>query len=42
VANLVDAMANFSPPSFGQTTLPTEYATALDSTELVLENRTGC
>jgi len=31
VDNLVSAMASLSPPSFGQTTLPTAYQTALGS-----------
>jgi hypothetical protein len=30
VQNLVDAMAAFSPPAPGQTTLPTEYANELN------------
>ena len=30
VANLVDAMASYSPPSAGQTTLPSNEATTLD------------
>ena len=30
VANLVNAMAGLSPPSLGQTTLPTDYATTLE------------
>lgn len=32
VANLVDAMAAFAPPSLGQTTLPEHYRSVLDST----------
>ncbi|HVZ16996.1 MAG TPA: hypothetical protein VG897_07760, partial [Terriglobales bacterium] len=32
VANLVSAMASYSPPSSGQTTLPSGYATALEPT----------
>jgi Ca2+-binding RTX toxin-like protein len=31
VANLVNAMAGFAPPAAGQTSLPTNYHTALDS-----------
>ena len=30
VQNLVSAMAGFAPPTAGQTTLPTNYATALN------------
>jgi hypothetical protein len=29
VQNLVSAMASFAPPTLGQTTLPTSYASAL-------------
>jgi len=30
VKNLVNAMASFTPPAAGQTTLPQNYATALE------------
>ncbi|MBA3588948.1 MAG: hypothetical protein H0W38_05005 [Methylibium sp.] len=32
VQNLVDAMASFAPPAPGQTTLPSDYRTALAPT----------
>ena len=32
VQNLVQAMASFSPPAAGQTTLPTNYASSLSPT----------
>ncbi len=30
VANLVNAMASFTPPASGQTTLPSDYQTSLN------------